>query len=216
MFAKRLAIVWACCGLAAQLASSSALAEKLPIEAFGNRPLLSNPKLSPAGGHMAATVTVEGKPVLAIVNLENRDQGMKMIRIGEHRVRWYRWAGPDRLLISQRMKATLDGFEGYATRLVVYQVSSGKATYLGYNSQGRIGDRVIHVAKDGSSALLTPERSAYTYPSVYRANLAAGELTVVVEAREPILEWYSDPTGFVRAGLGYEGGHVRMYVWEAG
>ncbi len=216
MFANRLAIVWLCCGLAAHLVSASAFAEILPVEAFGNRPLLENPELSPAGGHMAATVTVEGRPVLAIVDLEHRDQGMKMIRIGEHRVRWYRWAGPDRLLISLRMKATLDGFEGYATRLVVYQVSSGKATYLGYSSQGIEGDRVIYVAKDGSSALLALERTASSYPAVYRADLATGELTIVVEPRVPILDWYADPQGVVRAGLGYEGGHVRMYVRETG
>jgi dipeptidyl aminopeptidase/acylaminoacyl peptidase len=202
--------------LSAQLLAAGAGAEALPVEAFGTRPLFEDPKLSPAGDLVAATMNAEGKPVLAIINLTQRGQGMKMIRIGEHRVRWYRWAGPDRLLISLRMKAMLSGFEGYATRLVVYQPSSGKATYLGYTSQGIEGDRVIHVAKDGSSALLVLERVAFSYPAVYRADLSTGTMSMVVEPKEPILEWYADPQGDVRGGLGYEGGHVRLYAREPG
>lgn len=202
--------------VAAGLFAASARAENYPVEAFGSLPLLEDPLLSPNGMHMAARMNVEGKPVVGIVNLQNRDQGMKLIRIGEHRVRWFRWAGPDRLLISLRMKATIDGFDGYASRLVVYQLSTGKATYLGYDNQDIEGDRVIHLEKDGSSALLSLGRSAYSYPSVYRADLATGTMTKVVDRTAPIHEWYADPQGRVRAGLGYEGGHVRFYSREPG
>jgi dipeptidyl aminopeptidase/acylaminoacyl peptidase len=204
--------VFAC--LASTAIAAPAAAEAYPLEDFAKRPFLEEPKLSPSGEQMAVTIDAEGKPVLAIINLVRRDQGMKMIRIGEHRVRWYRWAGPDRLLISLRMEATVDGFETYATRLVVYEVSTGKATYLGYESQGGEGDRVIHVAKDGSFALLTLERSVNTYPAVYRADLATGKMSVVVEPQEPILEWFADFEGAVRAGMGYQGGFVRMYARE--
>lgn len=196
--------------------AANAGTESYPVEAFGTVPLLEDPLLSPTGVHMAARINVEGKPVVGITNLQNREQGMKLIRIGEHRVRWYRWAGPDRLLISLRMKATIDGFDGYASRLVVYQLSTGKATYLGFDSQDIEGDRVIHLEKDGSSALISLGRSAFSYPAVYRADLATGEMTKVVDPAAPILEWYADPQGRVRAAMGYEGGHIRLYVREPG
>lgn len=202
--------------LAMALFAGIGAAETYPVEAFGTRPLLEDPEISPNGDLVAATIATEGKPVLAIVDLQHRDQGMKMIRIGEHRVSWYRWAGSDRLLISLRMKAVLSGFEGYATRLVVYQPSTGKATYLGYDSQGVEGDRVIHVAKDGSTALVVLERVAFDYPAVYRADLATGKMTKVVDPRAPIVQWYADPNGEVRGGLGYEGGHVRFYSRDPG
>lgn len=216
MRTARRAVLAAVLLAAAGFFAASVGAESYPVEAFGTLPLLEDPLLSPTGMHMAARMNVEGKPVVGIVNLQNRDQGMKLIRIGEHRVRWYRWAGPDRLLISLRMKATIDGFDGYASRLVVYELSTGKATYLGYDSQGIAGDRVIHVEKDGSSALLSLERSAFSYPAVYQADLATGKMTKVVEPTAPILEWYADPQGRVRAGMGYEGGHIRLYSREPG
>ncbi|MEX0735717.1 MAG: S9 family peptidase [Steroidobacteraceae bacterium] len=188
--------------------------EKYPVEAFGTRPFLEDPVLSPTGEHMAAKMNVEGKPVLAIINVLKREQGTKMVRVGDHEIRWFDWAGPDRLLISLLMKATLDGYDTFATRLISYELSSGKATYIGYTSQGVAGDEVIYTAKDGSHVLITLARSAYSYPSVYRADLATGELTIVVEAREPIWNWYADSIGSVRAGIGFEGERMRIFVRE--
>jgi dipeptidyl aminopeptidase/acylaminoacyl peptidase len=210
----RVAVLATVALLAAQLVAASADAENYPVEAFGKRPFFEDPELSPSGELIAATVDADGKPALAIIDLAHREQGMKMIRVGEHRVRWYLWAGSDRLLISLRMKATLAGFDGYASRLLVYQVSSGKATYLGYDSQSFDGDDVIYVAKDGSSALVSLGRAAFAYPTVYRADLATGKMTVVVEPHAPIYHWYADTEGVVRAGSGFQGGFMRMYLRE--
>lgn len=213
-----------CFSLIANLAVAEAVApteqapalkpEKYPVAAFGTRPFLENPLLSPSGELMAALMNVEGKPVLAIINVLKRDQATKMVRVGDHRIRWFGWAGSDRVLISLLMKATLDGYDTFVTRLISYEVSSGKATYVGYSNQGLTGDEVIYTAKDGSHVLMTLARNAYSYPSVYRADLATGELKVVVEARDPIWNWYADSNGNVRAGIGYEGERLRIFVRE--
>jgi len=192
----------------------AAEAERLPIEAFGKRPFIEDPELSPTGEMMAAKVDADGKEVVAIFNLVNREKGTKMVSVGDHEIRWFDWAGSDRVLISLLMDATIDGFETKATRLVSYEVSSGKATSIGYNTQGYFGDQVIYTAPDGSHVLISLSRAAIYYPSVYRADLATGEMKIVVEAREPILFWIADASGVVRAGVGYEGEHMRIFTRE--
>lgn len=201
-----------CLSLAAP--ALAAEVERLPVEAFGNRPFMENPRLSPNGEHMAAKINVEGKPVIAVFNLLHREQGTRMVRIGDHRIRWFEWAGSDRVLISLRMKATLEGYDTYTTRLVSYEVSSGKATYIGFNSQGFAGDDVIYTAEDGSYVLLTLSRVAFAYPTVYRADLATGEMEIEVEARDPIWFWHADTSGVVRVGIGFEGRRMRIFSRE--
>src|SRR5262245_51450045 len=174
---------------------------RLPVEAFGTRPSIEDPVLSPNGDMMAARLSVEGEPVLAIFNLVDRTQGTRMVKIGEHEIAWFDWAGPDRVLISLWMKATLEGYETHVTRLVTYEVSTGKATYVGYTTQGLDGDDVIYTAEDGSHILLSLARTAFSYPDVYRCDLATGKLTRVVDAREPIYYWYADEKGEVRIGM---------------
>lgn len=205
---------WAALSCLAYLPASAAEAEKIPVEAFGTLPLIEDPVLSPDGAQMAATMNVEGKPVVAIISIVNREKGTRMVRIGDHRVRWYRWAGPDRLLISLIMKADVSGFKTEATRLVSYEVSSGKATYIGFDSQGFEGDQVIFTAKDGSNLLLSLSRGAFQYPAVYRADLATGKMDKVLDPKEPIWAWYADNQGVVRAGVGYEGDHMRVFTRE--
>jgi dipeptidyl aminopeptidase/acylaminoacyl peptidase len=195
-------------------AAAAADVERIPVEAFGKLPLIQDPVLSPDGTQMAAIMEVEGKPVVAVVNIVNREKGTRLVRIGDHRIRWYRWAGSDRVLISLIMKATVSGYDTEATRLVSYEVSSGKATYIGFDSQGFEGDQVIFTAKDGSYILLSLSRQAYWYPSVYRADLATGKMEEVIDPEEPIWAWYADNSGIVRAGVGYEGDHLRVFTRE--
>lgn len=209
--ARFLALLLICC--CADAAAGEI--ERLPVEAFGKRPFLEDPELSPTGEMMAAKVDADGKEVVAIFNLVDREKGAKMVSVGDHEIRWFDWAGPDRVLISLLLDATINGFETKATRLLSYQVSSGKATYIGFNSQGFFGDQVIYTAPDGMFVLLSLSRAAFSYPSVYRADLSTGEMKIAVEAREPILFWFADASGVVRAGVGYEGGHMRIFSRES-
>lgn len=212
MNAGRWSALLLCCvagsGLAAEV-------ERLPVEAFGKRPFIENPELSPNGQLMAAKADADGKEVVAIFDLVHKDKGTKMVSVGDHEIHWFDWAGSDRVLISLLMDATIDGYETKITRLVSYEVSSGKAISIGYNSQGFDGDQVIYTAPDGSYVLISLSRAAYRYPSVYRADLATGEMKIVVEAREPIWSWIADASGVVRAGVGYEGGHMRIFLRES-
>ena len=189
--------------------------ERLPVESFGKRPFIEDPVLSPTGEMMAARVDADGREVLAIFNLVDRTKPAKMVAIGDREIRWLDWAGPDRVLIGVLLDATINGFETKMTRLVSYEVSTGKATSVGYSSQGFYGDQVIYTDPKGAFVLLSLSRSAIDYPSVYRGDLATGELKVVVEGREPILFWLADSSGLVRVGIGFEGGHMRIFSRES-
>ncbi len=184
--------------------------EKLPVSAFGNRPFIEGPNLSPSGNELAARVDVEGKPVLAIMNPFNKRAGKRFISVGDYRIRWYDWAGSDRLLISLRIEAHYEATEVIATRLLCYELSTGKAILLGGKSQGFVGDDVLYIADDGSYILMGVQESAQNYPVVNRVDLATGEMKEVQRAVKPIVDWYADKAGNVRVGVGYLNGRMRI------
>ena len=184
--------------------------EKLPVTAFGNRPFLEAPILSPSGDMVAARVDVAGKPKLAIINLFDKTQGKRFIGVGDYKIRWYDWAGSDRLLISLRIEAHYEATEVIATRLLCYELSTGKATLLGGKEQGFVGDDVLFIADDGSFILMGVQKDVFTYPSVQRVDLATAEMKTVQVPVKPIFDWYADKQGVLRAGVGYLNGRIRM------
>jgi hypothetical protein len=85
---------------------------------------------------------------------------------------WHRWAGPDIVLISvSQIVSTVGTKETRASRLVALKVSTGKTWFVGPTAMGLEGDDLIHVAEDGSSVLLSFQRSIYDWPSVSRVSL---------------------------------------------
>lgn len=184
--------------------------EKYPIEDFGRRPFLDGPKLSPDGRQVAATAEYDGKPVIVVINLFDRKQDNRPIGTGESHVRWYRWAGSDRLLIGLLMKGKFYGYDVYVTRLALYEVSTEKITFLVKKQQGFLGDDVLFIADDGSYILLETARDAMSSPAVYRVDLATQDMELVQPARDSIWEWIADREGTVRAGFGFNGRRLRV------
>lgn len=191
-------------------AAPPAIPEKYPVETFSKSPFLDGPKLSPDGRQMVATVEADGKPAIAVINLFDRKTGSRLIGIGESYIRWYRWAGNDRVLIGLLMKGKYYGYDVFVTRLASYQVSTEKISFLGRKSQGFLGDDVLFVADDGSYILLASTRDVMTNPAVHRVDLATEEMQLVQPAREQITEWVADRDGVIRAGFGFSGRRLRV------
>ena len=189
-------------------------AVRIPIEAIGRRPFLEAPRLSPDGTLIAATVDVQGTPALAVLNLFDRSKDMRMIGVGDYEIRWYRWAGNDKLLISLLMDGKYYGYDVRVSRLVMYRLSTQTSAAVGLKRQGLEGDDVLYVAEDGTYLMLSAAKDIESYPGVYRVNLDSLEMELVEAPRTSITEWFADGDGVVRGGYGYSLGRMKFIYRE--
>jgi dipeptidyl aminopeptidase/acylaminoacyl peptidase len=135
---------------------------------------------------------------------------MPLIDVGGHQIRWYAWAGNDRVLVSLLMDGKFYGYDVSVSRLALYEVSTGRAAQIGLKVQGFVGDDVIHIADDGSHILLSAAVNVVTNPGVYRVDLATLEMEVVERQRNSVAVWIADREGVVRAGYGFVENRLRV------
>ena len=184
---------------------------KVPVEAFAQRPFLSDPLLSPDGRRIATTVFVNGKENVAFYELPAApDSKPKLIPVGNAQLRSYQWAGSDRLLIGVGGTTMVYGIPFPITRLLGYDLKSGKLTSLGRGG-GFLGDDVIFIDPDGRYILLAAQKDPFTTPSVDRIELADGAATTVQKSKTGVWSWFADPGGFVRAGVDYGERRLKLY-----
>lgn len=186
-------------------------ADLIPVEVFAGHPFISRPRLSPAGDRVAAEMTINGHTVLGIVHLYDKSQPPRILPMEDVELRWYRWAGNDRLLVGAGLEGRVYGFDIYYTRLGIYDVTTGKFSIAARRREGFSGDDVIFTAEDGSYCLLSVGSFAGDNPDVYRVNLATGEMEEILASRLPVSGWYTDQAGVVRMGIGYSRGRIRFY-----
>src|SRR5690606_25022316 len=145
----------------------------------------------------------KGKQMVLVIGLPVAPGGVRRIEIpAGHQLQWTRWAGNRRLLASMSRAESVLGTDVRMTRLALFDLDTGKQSFVGPRAQGIDGDNIIHVDRDGRFLLLSTQASVYEYPSVYRVDLATGKFARVVEAREDVWNWYADENGAVRAGVG--------------
>jgi dipeptidyl aminopeptidase/acylaminoacyl peptidase len=188
--------------------------ERISIKAFSATAFIDDPKLSPSGDRVAARMNLKGREVVGVVYLDKKGRTPSLASTGEHDLRWFRWAGEDRLIISLGVTTRWQGVEVYVTRLLAYELATGKAQYLGMKSEGIVGDDVLHVANDGSFILLAVAKDIWSYPAVYRIDLATAEMKRILPPKPPIYDWYADTDGVVRIGPGYSNGKIKIVYRE--
>jgi dipeptidyl aminopeptidase/acylaminoacyl peptidase len=200
--------------MAQESVAAAPAAVRIPIEAIGKRPFLEGPRLSPDGSLIAATVDVQGTPALAVLNLFDRSKEMLMINVGDNEIRWYRWAGNDKLLISLLLEGKYYGHDVRVSRLLMYRISTRTPAAVGLKKQGVEGDDVLYVAEDGSYLLLAASRDIESYPGVYRVDLDSLEMDLVEAPQTSITEWFADGDGVVRGGSGHALGRMKFIYRE--
>jgi hypothetical protein len=123
--------------------------------------------------------------------------------MGDLSVRWFGWAGNDRVLIGYRMVVLVFGILPIsATRLRSYDSKANTMVELGSN-RGLIGDDVIFTDPDGRYVLLSVQELADDERSVERVDLATGKGVEVQRKKKDVWSWYADTTGTVRGGISY-------------
>jgi dipeptidyl aminopeptidase/acylaminoacyl peptidase len=190
------------------VAALAANAERQLISAadFGALPFMVGPKMSPDAKHVVTTAHINGTKRLVILELGTKPAPSHSFTMpGKWELGWYRWAGNDRVLVSIGHADTLFDDEVYVTRLVMYDLKTDKAVFVGKKSEGVEGDNVIHVDRDGHWLLLNVQKTIYDYPSVLRVDLDTMDMKKVVGEHPHVWNWFADASGTVRAGLGAQG-----------
>lgn len=184
----------------------------IPIELFAEPDVIASPTLSPDGTHVAAQVRHNDKTGVSVMDAMARTAVASAILSDDLEYNWHRWAGPDIVLISVSQMLPVLGEETRVSRLLGMRVSTQEKWVVGPKAMGVEGDDLLHVADDGSSVLLSFQKSVYDWPTVTRVSLLdpkdRGQL--IQREVDGIWEWYADDQGVVRMGTGWTGGKLRV------
>lgn len=198
---------------AAPRAAAGAPAQ-IPVEAFGDLPFLSDPALSPDGQQIAARIFEQGHERIGIWNASGERVAPRVISVGNFQLKWVRWAGDNRLLVSVQTTVSIYGMPVPISRVLTYDLATRRTILLG-DGNGMMGDDVIFIDPAGRYILLSAQERITTYPSVQRIDLTTGAATEVQRARSGVWRWFADEEGVVRAGVDYGERSLRLYYRSA-
>ena len=198
---------------AAPIAAAANVPAPIPTSAFAARsPFNDEPHLSPDGKRVAYSFDNDRAAWIGVISTESGHIDYSIPLPVDYDLRWYRWAGSDRLLISVLMPMRTSWGEGRVSRLMVQDLSRREIYFVGPKAQGLTGDNVIYTDPDGEFILLSTRPDMIREPEVWRFSLAVVDHPgVKVESRRGIHQWIADDAGVVRVGLGYENRKVKVW-----
>ncbi len=180
------------------------------------KPFMEQPKLAPDGKHYAARSVAGGKPLLVVVTVarDGKPEVQTFALPMKQTLRFFRWAGPGRLLLSFGQSSTFNAEPVYLTRLAMFDLATRKFSWLALGEMGFSGDDIVYVDPAGAYVLVAMQTTPYDYPSVHRFDLATAKHKKVAEARDHVWDWFADEQGVVRGAIGVEDGRWWMVYRE--
>ncbi|MEM1196523.1 MAG: alpha/beta fold hydrolase [Pseudomonadota bacterium] len=184
----------------------------IPTEHFAERSAFRDFQLSPDGSRLAITRSLEGQAQVLILDT-NTLEALHSLKLEEKtRLDWMRWAGNGRLLLSLSWFGFAYGWPVRFNRLYVRDLETSEFFDLKVNKKIIWGGDLVHLADDGSYALISVQSSLRSNPSVYRYELRPdGEIERIVKPKRGVWDWYTDDAGDVRLGMGWENKRLRVY-----
>lgn len=192
----------------------------IPTSAFAARsPFNGVPQLSPDGKRIAFSLDEDGKVWLGVMDIDSGVLVRKIPLEEDQLLRWFRWAGADRLMLSLVVPITSNWAEGRVARLFVADLAARESHYIGPGvGQGLEGDDVLYTDPAGEFVLLSLQPELWVEPEVWRFRLDGTDTKgEKIAAQRGIRRWIADDAGVVRVGLGFENRKVKVwYRKEAG
>ena len=134
-----------------------------PVTDFAKLPFLQGPELSPNGRKVAAKLAMNGKQVLAIIDLFGRDKRPPIaVSVGENDLISWQWVNDDWLVIGVAATIWSAGDQFYVTRLAGVNVDGKTFKPIAYR-EGGTSARLIWVARDGSPRILIARQRSIFY-----------------------------------------------------
>lgn len=186
--------------------------ELIPTEDLAARSSFWNAELSPDGTRLALLMKAGDKTAIRVVEMDTNRVVTTAAVPEKSQLEWYRWAGPDRLLVSISTMGKFFGSDVPYTRLLLMFPELKTSEILFPKNKAVEGDDVIFVAEDGSYALVAVQKTIYDYPSVYRYELESkGSVVEVQKPIDGVWNWHADDAGVVRMGTGWRSKRLRIH-----
>ena len=184
----------------------------IPTRNFADRNQFRAIQLSPDGATIGFEGTFDGQSKIVLMNAATLEPIGSIPIEDKLEFEWFRWAGSDKILLSVSYAGEFMGADVRYTRLILIHTKEYWARLLGRKNGVVEGDDVIHIAKDGSHALVSVQATIYDYPSVFRYDLdQKGAIRSLQGPRDGVWSWYADNAGVVRMGTGWQGRQLRVF-----
>ncbi|WP_337137913.1 alpha/beta hydrolase family protein [Sphingomonas aquatica] len=198
----------------------------VPIEVFGQFPLVAGATLSPDGRWIAAKIRAQGQQVLAILAVGQpgvqpriiaRDSDLSGDKIGQRQVISYRWLNNEVLLIGISSRDNFGGDWFDNVRFASYDRTSQKVLPLGWD-KAFAGTSLLWASRDGPPRILleriNPANGTELLgkPEVVEIDAVTGKEQMVMRANPVVSDWSADEAGVVRMGTSFSGDTGRLTV----
>lgn len=182
-----------------------------PAEAFAKLPQYSNPQISPDGRKIAATIIVNGKPVIYIKNRDEPNKIYPPLVTADTYFSRYAWANNERLIIALRGTTKFSTFLFNYQRLVSARFD-GSAP-VGYKMEANENGYYRQFAwivgqnkndKKHMLMALDDDGNFSNAPAIHQVDLDTGEKKLVDKNGRGFSYWIADNQGRLRVGIRYK------------
>lgn len=221
---------------AAPLSAQTAQPDKwakvtVPIEVFGKRPFMSQPRISPDGTKVVVQMSKNGNGFLGIIDLTKPNSAPEFIiatteyrDIGDRTVAQWRWVGNDNIVITMASREDIFGQMYDVSRLVAYNLNTKKITTLAWDKATGQAAGILWIDHDKGKLLVQRQSDAYgterwQLPEVVLVDVNTGKYTIVERPNPVVQSWIADGNGVIRAAQGSDpdtGKERLMYRSKAG
>lgn len=195
----------------------------LPTEAYARVPAISNLTLSPGGDRIAGLMSAGDDTYL--VTREVGGEALKSILKADNKlfsIRWARWVGNDRLVLSVRFPSRRGFVPVVETRLLSISWDGGEALNLVRSSpfdarreQPQLQDHVVDwMPDDGRHILIQMNTDGGIHPAVFKVNVSTAERQMVHGPRKGVRSWLTDATHRVRVGVRMDDDHQEVIACD--
>lgn len=197
--------------------TASAQAKRFGTDVFVKKANMQQPRLSPDGSKLAYMMNDKGTSVLAVLDLDTPGAKPKVIMSGEESresgdrsVEAHRWVGNNFIVVTISMFEDLGSGPGSFTRLVSYDMQTGKLQQLAWDGSGSGAADIQHIDHEKSEIVLqrsivNTSNERADNPQVIKVNVQTGKYAIVQNPNPEVRGWSVDGAGVVRAGGIYNG-----------
>jgi dipeptidyl aminopeptidase/acylaminoacyl peptidase len=186
---------------------------RVPTEVFGKRPFMRGPQISPDGTKIAVMMSANGIDNLGIVDISKPGSPPKFFaraeeyrEAGDRTIGSWSWVGNRTVMFTVASREIFNGQRGDLTRMVAYDLESGKLTPIAWDGASGNGIAILH--RDHAKERIVMQRASFRNdqlefaPEVIDVDVRTGKFSTVQRPNVMVGQWVADGNGVIRAGLG--------------
>ena len=199
-------------------------AGRFGTDVFVKKANMQQPRLSPDGKKLSYMMNDKGRAVLVWLDLETPGAKPKVVMAGEdsresgdRSVESHRWVGNKHIVVTISMFEDLGDGPGSFTRIVGYDIETGKIEQLAWAGSGGSASDIQHINHDTGDIVLSRQivnvsNERLDNPQVVSVNVNTGKVSILQNPNPEVNGWSIDGAGVVRSGGRYNGNSGRQKV----